>query len=97
MSDDDNLTSCAHEKNVCGKVFCVVLPSLTKKALLLARELLQKCFPIALSAPSSLLMSTKYLEKMIAKRTTIPNLLWGQLFTYRISEAVVLVFVDLVS
>ena len=25
MSDDDNLTSCAHEKNVCGKVFCVQL------------------------------------------------------------------------
>ena len=25
MSDDDNLTSCAHKKNVCGKVFCVHL------------------------------------------------------------------------
>ena len=38
MSDDDNLTSCAHEKNVCGKVFCVHTPSLTRESLLLVSE-----------------------------------------------------------
>ena len=38
MSDDNNLTSCAHEKNACDKVFCVHTPSLTRESLLPVSE-----------------------------------------------------------
>ena len=65
---------------------------------------------IVLSTPSSLLMTTKYMEKMsptrwlkrtiIPERTTLPNRLWGQLSTHQVSlnnGIVLLVFVELVG